>query len=149
MWPLHAHRRNGPEIRDPQANQSLLAILPDLSDQELLRKFANTVNWQLELATGLGQAMRWLAKATVPVVLVDRDLKDEDWRVAIRKLSSLAPSPCVILASAVADSYLFNEVVHHGGYDVVAKPLQEEEIRRTLGLAFSFWKNRLTSSSKR
>ena len=148
MWPLHSHRRNTPGIQVP-ANLNLLAILPALSDQESIRQFASAANWNLNLTTSLTQAMLWLANVTVPIVLVDRDLRDDDWRVAIKKLSAFTPSPCVILASAVADSYLFDEVIHNGGYDVVAKPLQEEELRRTLGLAFSFWKNRQGLSIKK
>jgi DNA-binding NtrC family response regulator len=48
----------------------------------------------------------------------------------------------VILASSVSDHYLFEELIHQGGYDVIAKPLKLEELRRITRLALTFWKNR-------
>lgn len=145
MWPLNTET---PTVRAPRVDQRLLAILADTADRDAVSAFAIANNWSLKVVGGVGQAISWLSEAPVPVILIDRDLPDEDWRLAIRTLTSHAPSPCVILASAVVDLYLFDEVVHHGGYDVVRKPFREDALRRTLGLAFSFWKNGLTRSPK-
>ena len=71
------------------------------------------------------------------VILLDRAIAGQDWRDAVRMLASHPLLRAVILASPVVDHYLFTEVVHHGGYDVISTPLQLDELRRTLGLAFS------------
>lgn len=145
MWPLNTDKS---AVRAPRADQTLLAILPDAADRDAVSTLAIANNWSLNVVGGIEQAILRLSEASVPVILIDRDLPDEDWRLAIRTLTSRAPSPCVILASAVVDLYLFDEVVHHGGYDVVRKPFREEALRRTLGLAFSFWNNGLTRTPK-
>lgn len=145
MWPLNTDKS---AVRAPRADQTLLAILPDAADRDAVSTLAIANNWSLNVVGGVEQAILRLSEASVPVILIDRDLPDEDWRLAIRTLTSRAPSPCVILASAVVDLYLFDEVVHHGGYDVVRKPFREEALRRTLGLAFSFWNNGLTRTPK-
>ena len=44
-----------------------------------------------------------------------------------------------MLVSRVMDGYLWNEVVCNGGYDVLAKPLREDEVCRVVKLARSYW----------
>jgi hypothetical protein len=41
--------------------------------------------------------------------------------------------------SRVVDEYLWNETVRRGGYDVVSKPLREEDLIRVVRLAWSYW----------
>lgn len=145
MWPLKTSRE---PTRYSDADPILLAILPDASDRDAVSACASVNNWGLNVVTTVEHALPWLATTTVPVILMDRDLPDDDWRLAIHKLISRNPSPCVILLSAVVDLYLFDEVVHHGGYDVLSKPLRDEQLRRTLGLAFHFWKIGLTRTPR-
>jgi len=54
-------------------------------------------------------------------------------------LSSSRHRPCVLLVSRVVDDYLWNEVVRRGGYDVLSKPLREEEVARAIKLAWAYW----------
>jgi DNA-binding NtrC family response regulator len=145
MWPLKTDRE---AVRTPRAKQTLLAILPDPADRDAVNVFASTNNWILNVIGAVEPAIERLSHGPVPVVLIDRDVPEQDWRLSIRTLVSRNPSPCVILVSAVVDLYLFDEVVHHGGYDVLSKPLRNEQLRRTLGLAFTFWKHALTRSVK-
>jgi len=51
------------------------------------------------------------------------------------------------LVSKVADEYLWNEIVRRGGYDILSKPLQEDEVVRAIKLARSYWSS--TSLPKR
>jgi FixJ family two-component response regulator len=145
MWPLKTNRE---PVRTPGTGPTLLAILPDASDRDAVTAFADTNNWRLHMVSAVDQALPRLSDASIPVILMDRDLPDQDWRLAIHKLISRAPSPCVILLSGVVDLYLFDEVVHHGGYDVLSKPLRDEQLRRTLGLAFNFWKSGMTRTPR-
>jgi FixJ family two-component response regulator len=39
----------------------------------------------------------------------------------------------------VVDTYLWNEVVRTGGFDVLSKPLREDDVVRAVRLAFSYW----------
>jgi FixJ family two-component response regulator len=56
----------------------------------------------------------------------------------VEELSSSRVRPCVILVSGVLDERLWAEVVGHGGYEVLAKPLQAEQAIRVIKLALSY-----------
>ena len=68
-------------------------------------------------------------------MLFDRDLPDVDWRQGIGKLAN--EHSRVILASFVADDYLWEEVIHCGGYDVIAKPYREDEVIHMIQFAWA------------
>lgn len=110
-------------------------------------QFAASSHWDLHVLPAAEPAANSLLGEMIPVILLDRDLAGPDWRIAVQTFASHTPKPSIVLASSVIDHYLFTEVVHHGGYDVISKPLHADELRRTLGLAFSFWKNQVQKTS--
>jgi DNA-binding NtrC family response regulator len=141
MWPRH------------QANHSVepapvvLAVLSNPRERQLLVELSHDNRWNLTVVATLEQARAKTANQRLAVVLLDRDLAESDWRGMVRSFTCLHPTPCVILASFVSDHYLFEEVIHHGGYDVVSKPLKLEEVSRITRLAVTFWRNRLPRDS--
>jgi hypothetical protein len=40
--------------------------------------------------------------------------------------------PQLVVTSRLADAYLWSEVLNLGGFDVLAKPLMEKEVRQVL-----------------
>ena len=62
------------------------------------------------------------------MILCDRDLPGRGWRETVEDLASSPHRACIILVSEVVDTYLWNEVVRTGGYDVLSKPLREDEV---------------------
>jgi hypothetical protein len=46
---------------------------------------------------------------------------------------------CIMLVSKVIDDYLWNELVSNGGYEVLRKPLREEEVSRAVKMAWTYW----------
>jgi response regulator of citrate/malate metabolism len=46
----------------------------------------------------------------------------------------------VILVSRVTDTYLWEEVVRMGGFDVVAKPFRKDTVEQVLTFALNHWK---------
>ena len=83
-----------------------------------------------------------LKKMRAAVILCDRDLPGVDWRHALEKLAASRPDCPIVLTSSVNDEYLWDEVVHTGGYDVLSKPLQEDLTVRAVNLAWSYSKER-------
>ena len=59
----------------------------------------------------------------------------------------VAPKSCVVLVSPVNDEYLWQEVIQYGGFDVITKPFQSDQIRRHIDHAWLFWKSDLTQPS--
>jgi DNA-binding NtrC family response regulator len=136
MWP-RTHNQHD------ESAPALLAVLATEGDRQILARLCRDNGWALELATSLEEGLAKMAERQTAVAIVDRDLAEPDWRTIVRSFTWQHPQPCVILASPVSDHYLFEEVIHQGGYDVVSKPLKLEEVCRITRLALTFWKSRL------
>jgi two-component system, OmpR family, response regulator len=105
--------------------------------------------WDLTATKTLEEALSAIRSTPTPIVIVDRDLAGPDWRPIVRSLAAQSNSPCVILASHVVDDYLLEEVIQHGGYDVIAKPFREQEVTHAIEFAWSATKSRLSSRRTR
>ena len=142
MWPLRSHSEEGTIFRDAHRSPDVLAILESSRDQTTVAEFATNSHWDLTVVPTLDQGFLLAAEKIVAIILLDRELAGSEWRSTVHRFAQHQPKPCIILASSVMDPYLFDEFVRQGGYDVVAKPLQADELRRIGHLAFTFWKNR-------
>ena len=129
-------------IRHPaRPRVPVVAAGTDEEDRSVLRQVAQREHWSVEFANSSEEAWVIANRKTAPVILCDRDLPETDWRAAVRSLAALPHHPVVILLSKVADEYLWNEVFRIGGFDILARPLRTEEIRRAVGLALSYWRS--------
>jgi DNA-binding response OmpR family regulator len=115
----------------------VLAVTASQPDRDLLRQIFEKAGWKALLAAGFDEAVRIADAQPVPIVLWDRDLPGSDWRQAIERLSNRPSHSCVILASSVADDYLWEEVIHCGGYDILPKPFREDEVIHTVRFAWA------------
>jgi FixJ family two-component response regulator len=120
----------------------VLAIMPDERDKNSLLAFGARGQWDLVLSGSCEAALETLKKMRAAVILCDRDLPGIDWRAALEKLAACRADCAIILTSSVNDEYLWDEVIHKGGYDVLSKPLQQEETVRAVNLAWSYSKQR-------
>lgn len=120
----------------------VLAIAREEFDRNSLSEFAVRGQWDLVLADSLEEALQGLKKMRAAVILCDRDLSGLDWRDVLQALAASRPDCPIILTSSVNDEYLWEEVIHKGGYDVLSKPLQEDLTVRAVNLAWSYSKER-------
>ena len=81
------------------------------------------------------EARQLLQKTSVQVVICERDLPDGSWRDVLESAATLQDPPAVIVTSRLADDRLWLDVLNAGGYDVLAKPWDGREARRTIALA--------------
>ena len=93
------------------------------------------------------EALDILKSGRASVIVFDRDLPGLDWRDCLESLAAARPGYPILLMSSIYDEYLWEEVVHRGGYDVLGKPLQEEQAVRAVNLAWSFSKTRWRAST--
>jgi DNA-binding NtrC family response regulator len=142
MWPLKWQHSDGCTVRASRVPIGVLAILAEPRDAQLLIELANSQRWDLTVVHALDQAALRVAHETFSIILLDRDVASSDWRSPVRTFAQLQPAPSVILISPVADHYLFDELVKQGGFEVIAKPLQADELHRIARLAVAFWKSR-------
>lgn len=118
---------------------TVVAMVADERDRRLLANIGSRRHIDLYFADGCDEALTSAHRLDAPVVLCDRDLSSKEWRDLVQLFASTRQRPSVILISKVVDEYLRQEVILHGGYDVVAKPLREEDVVRSLKLAWSYW----------
>ena len=115
----------------------LLAITRGADEKTALGRIADDLHWKLTIAESTEDAIQLLGGEPLPLVICDRDLPDEDWRHAMAKIAGRRDVLCVVLASAVVDDYLWDEVITQRGYDVVNKPFEADQLRRAATFAWS------------
>lgn len=69
------------------------------------------------------------------VVICEDALPDGDWKLALGQTSPLKNAPRLIVVSSHANESLWVEVLNWGGYDLLSRPLVEDEVVRVVGLA--------------
>jgi hypothetical protein len=114
----------------PEVRPTIVAFLADEQDRKMLTGICRRQQWDVHFSDVCQDG-------AVPIILCDRDLGE--WRDLVRALAASRPNACVILISRVVDTYLWNEVAHAGGYDVLSKPLREADVVRVVKLAWSYW----------
>jgi DNA-binding response OmpR family regulator len=112
--------------------KSALLVSPWSEDHEFLGETFIQQNWKLYGAQTLGSALALLRDQPVPVVITERDLQLGNWKDLLAGIQQLAPPPLLIIASRLADEYLWSEVLNLGGHDVLAKPFRAAELRWVL-----------------
>jgi DNA-binding NtrC family response regulator len=116
----------------------LVAITQDTDDSAALQQIAANYGWRISVVDSSDAAITVLTERPTPLVICDRDLPNEAWREVLAKIAGVPQAVCVLLASRVVDDYLWHQVIHHHGYDVVVKPFQPEELRRAVTFAWSW-----------
>jgi FixJ family two-component response regulator len=118
---------------------AVIGLVTSDEDRRLLTGICSRNRWNLLFVDTCEEARIALHKLKSPVVLCDRDLPGDGWRGMVEDLASSPHRACIILVSGVVDPYLWNEVVRKGGFDVLSKPLREDDVVRAVRLAWSYW----------
>ena len=127
------------EGRAAIANIAVIGLAFTEEDRRLLANVCSKRQWNVFFADSCDQARSTLDQLQAPVIFCDRDLQGGEWRDLVQVLASSPHRACVILISKVVDDYLWNEVAQKGGYDVLLKPLREEDVVRAIRLAWFYW----------
>lgn len=127
------HRKTLPSNEPVQ----LVAVIQNADDSETLRELAKINKWRISIVGSSDAAIALLKEQPTPLVICDRDLTGEAGDV-LAKIAAQPQAVCVLLASRAVDDYLWQQVIRHHGYDVIAKPFQPEELRRAVTFAWSW-----------
>jgi DNA-binding NtrC family response regulator len=112
--------------------------MQNADDSETLQELAASYGWRISIVGSSDAAVALLKEQPTPLVICDRDLTGEAWGDVLAKIAAQPQAVCVLLASRVIDDYLWQQVIRHHGYDVIAKPFQPEELRRAVTFAWSW-----------
>jgi DNA-binding response OmpR family regulator len=105
------------------------------TDRILMRELFREFGWRLFEANDRRRAMDCLNRNPVHVVITESNLPRWNWRRALSDLRRLNQPPQLIVTSRTADDYLWAEVLNIGGFDVLAQPLEREEVERVISAA--------------
>lgn len=94
------------------------------------------VDWRIDLAG----ALPVLDQDLHTVVICERRLVDGTWQDLLQHLDRQFCPPVVIVTSRTADDELWAEVLNRGGYDVLMKPFDRNEVSRVVTLASACWR---------
>ena len=106
----------------------VLAALPRGRDHISVRQILSRFAWELCIARIFSEAIPALREPTISVVLCDEIFPDgESWRDLLIAAHHLAAPPPLIVCSQCVTDGLFEEVVGHGGFDVLQLPIRRRE----------------------
>jgi FixJ family two-component response regulator len=112
---------------------SLLLFSSRAQDSSELKEVLRGTPWELTAAVSrLEDAAALLAAAPVPILLFDRDAAGACWQDTMKQLIEARKNACVVLLSGVSDQYLWEEVVQHGGFDLLTRPFRKEQVLSAL-----------------
>jgi DNA-binding response OmpR family regulator len=116
----------------PPAGLTALAVGEADLDQLRLQEIFRDRGWILEFARTSSEASAYLRRIAVPVVIAGSELDGGGWRELLESAQAHPEPPSVIVTSRLADDGLWAEVLNMGGYDVLARPLDTEEVTRVV-----------------
>ena len=124
-------------MNDAARENSVCALLVGeyTKDRFLVREIFRGCGWLLFEAPDRGLALECLHLNPVHVVLMETDVPSWSWKRALDDLRGLAQPPQLIVASRHADDYLWAEALNMGAYDVLAQPLDRDEVERVIASA--------------
>jgi FixJ family two-component response regulator len=115
----------------------VLIVTSRAMDVDELASILHDTAWELTDASHVEDPSTALKAAAVPILLIDRDAASESWQATLRRLIKSRRGACVVLLSSVADQYLWDEVVHQGGFDLLTRPFRKEQVLSTLMFAYA------------
>jgi len=102
------------------------------SDRQLVRKIFQQAGWQLFEAKDRRQALEYLERVPVQVVVAESRTSGWDWKHILTDVRRMPHPPQLVVTSRTADEHLWAEVLNVGGYDVLAQPLDRDEVERVV-----------------
>ena len=118
---------------------SILSISTAFEDHQVLREILKDSGWRITQARTCREGLARLSRRHMPLVICESNLPDGTWRDMVHRIHALAPPPVLIVTSRLADDHLWAEVLNLGGYNVLAKPFRESEVKFMIS---SVWRSK-------
>ncbi len=141
-----------PAVEPSTKTVTVLSISPVGDDHDLLESILNRAEaseWKLHSSFGLESALSVARQNMFSIIVSERDLSPGTWEQVLAAINELPNPPLLIVTSRLADERLWSEVINLGGWDVLAKPFNVEEVWRVLSMAWLHWQNRTQYPGRR
>ncbi|MGE5647876.1 MAG: two-component system response regulator [Acidobacteriota bacterium] len=120
---------------------SVLSVSPTEDDRVLLAHVFSHSNWTLEHVRSCAEAIAAAKRGDVGVIISAAELPDGSWHDIFNAVKDQPAPPRIIVVSNLADDRLWADVLDLGGYDVLGKPFEQNEVIRVVSLAWRQWKH--------
>jgi response regulator RpfG family c-di-GMP phosphodiesterase len=127
-------------LPEPSEMVPILIVSPFPEDHAVLQRVFSNTNWRLQGAADISQALNLLHEKVIPVVICERNLPPENWKILLDETLELPHPPRLIVASGMADDQLWAEVIASGAEEILPKPFAANEVLRISFLAWLLWK---------
>ncbi len=117
----------------------VLFVSPNDEDHRALIHILCPAGWSLDSAFSCVEATKSLDAEPAPVVVVERDLPDGNWKTLHNRLMQMPFPPTLIVTCQLADERLWGEVLNLGGFDVLAQPFYAREVLNSVNSACGHW----------
>lgn len=115
----------------------ILSISPDPEDHNALRHILQGHGWQISTVRTCSDATSHLVVQPAPIIVCEKEIADGTWKDVLNLVLPSTPPPVLIVSSRIADDYLWAEVLNLGGFDVLSKPFNEQEVQHVMTSAWS------------
>jgi len=135
--------RNVEAVSCPTDVVTVLSVSPFEEDHKSLQSIFDHSNWTLHRSFACREAVEFLKKNPTPVVVSESELADHCWKFMLDEIEHLAlrPRPRLIVTSRLADDQLWSEVLNLGGYNVLEKPFERNEVCWVISHAWLDWRS--------
>ena len=113
----------------------ILAVSISLDDIFMLEYLGNQHGWEMKFAGSPQEAFKLASCSGFDLILCDRNQSGFPWREVMDRLAASSPRSCILLVAPIKDDYLWWDVLHHRGFDVLIRPLREEIVLRAVDTA--------------
>jgi hypothetical protein len=117
-----------------------LLVSPHESDHYYFDRLFGRTNWKLHHAYTSADALALLREQAVPVVIVDEALDPAGWDSVVEALGPSALLPKLLVASLLTAGGDWTNAVDSCAYDVLARPLDHQEVLHSISMAWLAWK---------
>ena len=129
---------------------ALLAVPACPEERDFLQHLFGASGWQIQLAQTFQEVQAAVRKKGVGVLLSESQFSDgHSWKDLLGEIRRLEFPPRLIVTDRLADERLWAEVLNLGGYDLLLKPFDPEEVFRVVNSAWMSWKLNRAKSRRR
>ena len=128
------HKADYPVASEQQIR--ILSVSPDEGDHTELLQILDELPFQVTAVRSGREAAASLDAGQFDVILCECRLPDGSWLEILNRISAAPATPLLIVTSRIADASLWAEVLNLGGYDLLAKPFNRQEVRHVLTSAW-------------
>lgn len=115
----------------------ILIIDDDMDICQLLSRFLQRKGFETEQAFNGNKGMAKFKEGAFDLVLCDFRLGDKEGRDVLREIKSINPKVEVIIITGYSDIKTAVEVIRHGAFDYITKPLIPEEVLNVVNKALA------------